>query len=927
MTIDQFITMYFSGAKRVREGEYSVLCPCHDDHNPSMSVLEGKEGRIVCHCHSCGANGGDVAKALGVPISEMMGAAKSALKKNIEIKNEYKYLDANGDLVFGVTRGYDNDKGCKTLWQWVPGASKGDKRIYKKIDEVLRQRGQKKPLYRLPELLQACLAGEVVYCVEGEKDADAMLEAGLVATSSPGGAGHGKFRTYYGECFAGARAVIVIPDNDPPPKHTGVVGWQGQDFAEEERAVIEAAGVPCFIVELPSLVNGHKVKDCYDYLHSGGDADGIESLANAALSEDYRWIHPRERPDAPVIPAPPKDFKGDAKRGRPKKEDEIGDYNDGRIPLSKRMGWYVSWLLTLLKPDHKEGRQPVTIDHLVILAKTWKDRENTVKEAHRNKVVCKLVLEWLVRDQGSIFYDEELQDFKSSMFFVKASGVLVMLNSNWFESWLARSIQVNREDRLFKLIISDIRDYSLHGPKSVGVTPSAYFERRDGAIYISSGVGRVCKIMANSVQMVPNGTDGVLFAANKTLLAWSLTPGKECDPFESCDLWTNMTAVDPRYRIMFKLWAMSFAWCDGSKPPLVITGGPGSGKTSAVRGLFNLYGLKDRNITVDAGDKGEASYWASLNQGGLMLLDNVDKVVNWLQNAVEQSATGGSKEVKRLYTDADTMSMRARSWVAISAWNPLFASSSAMSDRTIYVALDRVSGRVTKDRELYQGVSKIRNGGLTWIAGILSKALADRRPTGHINYRHPDFGRHALKMARAMGIEQEATDAMRMAELDKAIYNIKNNPFGEMFMQMVRDSQTFTSASLLSQMEREPDGERFVAINKYTVVKIGKALKALESSLKSLYQMEVKRVHGVNQYTVRVSEDLRRSIDRLLGDGVSDGADTEFDESAAADTVAAIKESLKCKSPTAPPSPNNTEGRNPLSVDESMTDYGFDAPF
>ena len=48
--------------------KWVACCPVHGDKNPSMSVAK-KDGRVLCHCFSCGANGLEVAKALGLPPS------------------------------------------------------------------------------------------------------------------------------------------------------------------------------------------------------------------------------------------------------------------------------------------------------------------------------------------------------------------------------------------------------------------------------------------------------------------------------------------------------------------------------------------------------------------------------------------------------------------------------------------------------------------------------------------------------------------------------------------------------------------------------------------------------------------------------------------------------------------------------------------
>ena len=49
---------------------YIACCPVHDDRNPSMSVTE-KDGVVLMHCFSCGANGLDVANSLQISPSAL----------------------------------------------------------------------------------------------------------------------------------------------------------------------------------------------------------------------------------------------------------------------------------------------------------------------------------------------------------------------------------------------------------------------------------------------------------------------------------------------------------------------------------------------------------------------------------------------------------------------------------------------------------------------------------------------------------------------------------------------------------------------------------------------------------------------------------------------------------------------------------------
>ena len=49
---------------------YVACCPVHKDRNPSMTITE-KDGKVLCYCFSCGANGQQVAEAIGLPYAAL----------------------------------------------------------------------------------------------------------------------------------------------------------------------------------------------------------------------------------------------------------------------------------------------------------------------------------------------------------------------------------------------------------------------------------------------------------------------------------------------------------------------------------------------------------------------------------------------------------------------------------------------------------------------------------------------------------------------------------------------------------------------------------------------------------------------------------------------------------------------------------------
>ena len=95
---------------------YVACCPVHDDKNPSMSVTE-KDGVVLMHCFSCGANGLDVANSLQISPSAlftdvmmpvtMTRRLKSDLQTDAYVISIYESTkQSNGRLTYNDFRRY-----------------------------------------------------------------------------------------------------------------------------------------------------------------------------------------------------------------------------------------------------------------------------------------------------------------------------------------------------------------------------------------------------------------------------------------------------------------------------------------------------------------------------------------------------------------------------------------------------------------------------------------------------------------------------------------------------------------------------------------------------------------------------------------------------------------------------------------------------
>lgn len=255
-------------------GGYVAQCPAHNDRNPSLSISETDEGKILVHCHA-GCENADVISALKnrqlwpervKETHKPFARQKERVKKTIV--SQYDYADPQtGEVVMQVVRYEPKDFRQRRPkpeggWDWSVPASH---RI----------------LYNLPAV---AASNKLVCIVEGEKDVEALSKIGIVATCNPGGAG--KWQDNYSKSLAG-RDVCILPDNDEPGrKHADIVAKALHGVAKSIR-----------IVELPNL--GEK-QDVSDWIAAGGDRDTLGGLYRAA--SDYVPPVVRRDLDTPAQP-------------------------------------------------------------------------------------------------------------------------------------------------------------------------------------------------------------------------------------------------------------------------------------------------------------------------------------------------------------------------------------------------------------------------------------------------------------------------------------------------------------------------------------------------------------------------------------------------------------------------------------------------
>jgi len=237
------------GAKRSGNG-WVALCPAHDDRTASLSITEGTDGRVLLKCHA-GCSVEKITEALGLTTADLFptktegrGVPKTEAGRRVHL-----YADAEGLPLYRKTIRSYSDRTKNAFFeryeagQWIKGLG-----------------GIKQTLYNLPGLNTP----GPVFLSESEKDADSVIELGLVA-SAFGGAEN--WKAQHAEILA-EREVIILEHNDEPGRKAA------------EKAARDLAARSCNVKIIPGETWGTaKGADVSDWIEAGHTAEELENKA------------------------------------------------------------------------------------------------------------------------------------------------------------------------------------------------------------------------------------------------------------------------------------------------------------------------------------------------------------------------------------------------------------------------------------------------------------------------------------------------------------------------------------------------------------------------------------------------------------------------------------------------------------------------
>lgn len=219
------ILEHLEGVKPTPSGEYAALCPAHDDHEPSLSLREAEEGKVLLHCHA-GCDYQDILEAVGLDTKDLFPPHVENVvlwrSSDWRLTATYEVKDPEGRLVALHERLEKGADEKKYRWRLSDGRYG--------LDGM--------PLASLPlygsERVKNWPREALIVLVEGEKATEALLKVGFRALGTVTGAS-GTPSAESLKMLRGRR-VVLWPDNDEAGReHMERVAETLVDMAAEVR--------------------------------------------------------------------------------------------------------------------------------------------------------------------------------------------------------------------------------------------------------------------------------------------------------------------------------------------------------------------------------------------------------------------------------------------------------------------------------------------------------------------------------------------------------------------------------------------------------------------------------------------------------------------------------------------------------------------
>lgn len=336
-------------------------------------------------------------------------------------------------------------------------------------------------------------------------------------------------------------------------------------------------------------------------------------------------------------------------------------------------------------------------------------------------------------------------------------------------------------------------------------------------IYLYNQDRQIYRITPESIELVDNGTDGVLFLYDRRNLPFEIG---EPDPDTS---WIDRIIVSkinfaedyltPQERcLLFTFWFLGlfFESIMRTKVLLAFIGEKGSGKTITLRKVGMAFfgsSFDVMQLTEDSRD-----FDAAVSNNYYVVADNADSKIPWLNDKLACVATGGTLKKREYYTTNRLIEIPTKCFLGITSRTPYFRRDDVV-DRLLIFKVDRFS-KFSSESLLLNEVITHRNKIMTETAHYLKDVVGYLQLEAGNNYssefRMADFADFTLKIGRHTGLESHLRDIFQKLTMEQSSFTLEDDPIYELLTLWATNGNSgreITNTDLCSELAKLADAK------------------------------------------------------------------------------------------------------------------------
>ncbi len=473
------------------------------------------------------------------------------------------------------------------------------------------------------------------------------------------------------------------------------------------------------------------------------------------------------------------------------------------------------------------------------------------------------------------------EGFKTYLFIDENKTLVSFDEAVEFGNWLT-NYGLLPGDPLSRKTRDTISLWALRDGARVKVHAVAHYDEASHRLYLNLGLGRICRISAQQIEEVDNGTDGVLFKTNsQDSFNIDLRHLPECEyglkvtgQSRLCNAldanWLD-NPVDQHQLYVCRFFALLFPGLFGANSMVINSGEHRSGKTSAAAKIGWLLLGKEFSATMLNRDVKDVE--TTLTNDFLVVIDNTDSdnSLRGIEDLIAVAATGGSIKRRRLYTDNSMVSSPLISQVYFTSRSMPFVRNDVVDRCLIFTfgKFDQPGGpEAMSEKSIRRSVLDHRDDLMAEIivrSQNILKSLESKRGISYSSsFRIKDFSRFCLAVADDEGWLQQMEMIFAAVTEDQLQVSIQADPLYLLLRLAVgRDPQSLlrpmSATELVRILEQVADaatvGHLASQDSKSLSRSLGESKTQFENALGMRITKDKKR--KINLYSFHPSDDIR----------------------------------------------------------------------